>query len=319
MNRAGLSQSAPLRTTRQMARRKVNTRGGNLPIDAGDSIIRSERDRGPVRCIRSTLERKHVMNHSISNLTTRTSSRPGWFCGAVACLLLLLALVIGGAGCGTCPVTAAAAAPRAAQPTGVAVVVVDPTDSARQGREQFLKALPSYLADIGAGWQVFLVHACSRPHLVGVERHRGQSLTDAYTASLAAARQPCPCRHAPARPPYYGSDPCQALEIADSIIGRDSFRNARKVVIGWSDLIEDGCRHGEDALYRPPATYRWRTRGVEVTFFGVPIEAKTDRNHYSRVQNAWRNQLISLSLHYPDEPIRLEEIHIPRHSSLPPF
>jgi hypothetical protein len=169
------------------------------------------------------------------------------------------------------------------------VYVEDPTESCQDGRKEFREGseqlvLGGYLGKEG---QICFVHACSRPHLIWAGPARqGQKVK----AAFERAGQPCPCTTTPA-PQFCGSDPAGAIALAQAWLNKREFKNYRRIVVTWSDLINDPCTAGgKQRVFADPLKRSWASAKADVHVFGLPAA------RHDVVRKAWSGCCLHLPL-----------------------
>ncbi len=168
--------------------------------------------------------------------------------------------------------------------------IVDPTFSAQRGRaerqEEFKRVVTSYLPDDTAVSVIICDHHPTVEDEVNdLAYHRRNILK-----SVEAAFKPRPCSTSGGKTLYCGTDPVGALRLSMNFLAREEYRDRRKLIIGWTDLIADPCvRYGtkKPITFLDPARYDWegvRGSDVEVILFGVP------ELQQSRYRSAWNGR-----------------------------
>jgi len=231
----------------------------------------------------------------------RVLSRPG----SVGRRRLTFTLTVAGlgllTGCGGRTQHTVYAASR--QGTGVLVVVIDPTASSQEGRTSFCEDLANTIPRLARTFDVQIIHACVRPHIWPTRHPRTPA---DWRAVFRAAQQPCPCAKKPVRQ-YCGSNPYKAMVMAQRLLSEVEGPNARKVVVGYLDGINDPCRSGAFAPSRDLRDFRWTTKDAEVFLYGIPEDAH-GRHLLGALQSAWKPQTKALHLRYPNVALNVDEV-----------
>ena len=145
------------------------------------------------------------------------------------------------------------------------VYLRDRTISAGEGRADFDQEFARQVLDGGClegGWIAF-VDLSSQPRFIeGGPARNGKAVRRAYAKLLASSG-----------PTHEGTDTCRGLALAEEWLARPEFRQARRIVLGWTDLIADAASRsdGSKQVFRDPLEFPWQKLQPEVQIWGVPI------------------------------------------------
>jgi len=173
------------------------------------------------------------------------------------------------------------------------VYIEDCTDSCHEGRAEFRRYFESLVVGgyLSKG-QICIVHACSRPHVLyaGPARRAKEA-----KAAFERAAKPCPCTKTP-EVRFCGSNPADALALARAWLAKPEFKDCRRMVVAWTDLINDPCTAGrEPRTFPDPLKFSWAPVTAEVHVYGLPADK------HDAVRKAWNGLQPAPCFHLPFE------------------
>lgn len=161
-------------------------------------------------------------------------------------------------------------------PSAVALII-DPTDSAMNGRKKARAAFRQLIAQrfIPYGSSLAIIRADDKPEIVWSGKVTDlKDILAEYDAAWSGA--------------HCGSDPAAALGLACSWLAAPMQKSAgRKLLTGWLDCLSDACKNQKPTRsFSSPSDLPW-TGGweIEICIFGVPVSL------HERLKAAWSDKL----------------------------
>jgi len=196
-----------------------------------------------------------------------------------------------------------------AQDSVLVVVLVDSTESARKGSEEWQRAfeqlLTAYLPDDA---QIALIRCDHKPQEGISKRIKGtKAQREAILKELKQMWQPRACgTNAAGEKTYCGSDVVGALDLAIQYATKpENLHYHRKLIIGWTDLIADPCRRDpkNPIRYRLPTEYQPpdQAKALELILHGVPV------SQHAILHQKWDSHFKQVRLYGPREEVNIEQ------------